>query len=170
MSAYINRVGSKYQVIEYNSLYNHNSSKTRHLGTFSTQEEAEKLVNSINKKEELKYTMPKKTIEEWAKMHQTKETLQEIANKFKVPLKYVKKQLQEFSRNTDWYDYWHAREHLPNADKHRINVNDDITASVYTTFIETMKSLGKTTSEAWLEIYKIRGEVPPDFQEVKNEY
>jgi len=77
-------------------------------------------------------------------------------------------QLKEYSEHSTWYDYYHAREHSSKMEKYFVNVNDEVTSSVYRTFIKTMKSLGKSTAEAWLEIYKITGENPPDLQEVEN--
>ena len=165
MSAYINKLNGGYQVISYNSLYAHNSSKTKHLKTCKTYEEAKRIMDKVNKEEEKKYFTTQNTIEEWARMHQTDYTLLDISHKFNIPLKYVKKKLKKFSETSDWYDYTHARKHSSIMEKYRTNVNDETTANVYQTFIQTMKSLGKTTAQAWQEIYKITGEIPPDFKE-----
>lgn len=171
MSAYINKVGKKYQVIAYNSLWKDktNAKGTKYVGLYTSKKQAQKVVDEINKEEDKQYAVPQETIEKWADLHQNKEhKLIDISKEFQVPLRYVKKQLKAYSEISDWYDYYHAREHSSKMEKYFVNVNDEVTSSVYRTFIKTMKSLGKSTAEAWLEIYKITGENPPDLQEVEN--
>ncbi len=165
MSAYINKCHNRWQVIMYNSLYRNNSSRTKHIATVKTKEEAQKICDKVNKEEREQYTMPQEIIEEWANLHQNGSyTLKDIMHKYQVPLKYVKEQLKAYSEQSDWYNYWHAREHGLKTDMYIANVNDETTASVYQTFIQTMKSLGKTTAQAWQEIYKITGETMPDME------